>query len=301
MPTRITDLNIKKVSFVRRAANKRKFVLLKSDDSDSGTKTPNNNDRPKTKEVIVDEKLKKALARICKQERDPDKVIDLLKSEHEVTDEIEKEVRAALDLASSLQNDNNSDPAPSNTDDGDTKSDTKKGKGDGDGDSNDDVRVVLTSQAEELKKLQKENEELQKANQLQEEKQWLEKNAPFATGKADDLAARLVRLRKDEDAYEAYRSSLQAESVAKEDADLFKEAGTSSARIVSEGGFGHEYFSAIEKSRHEVKKSKGKLSPEDDLDLIRDTVAKMGPRAYDKYCREHARRAARLGGGNTGE
>lgn len=268
----LKNLKVSKVSFVRRGANKREFLLLKSDTLGDGGTGDGNKGNKKGQEhqggTKVRKEVKDAITLLMKTNKKSE-IVNLLKSNTElkITEQETQEVTNALDLLPETEN----QPPPANP---------------------------PTDLLKTVEELRKQNEAL--AVQLQE-------SADIR--KKDDIRARLKKecshLPIAED--QAVEQLFKLEKIDKVSADLlfnsFKQTSelTKKSIILSEigssgvaeeaGSVVSEYLREMKKEDNVVKKADGKP---DMTETVMRVVRKLGPDKWDSYRKEIAGVASRF-------
>ena len=270
----LSNLTVKKVSFVRNAANKRKFLLLKSTNVEGKDNINNNGgtnvgDTKDTKDV--------------KKTQDPTKEPAKKDATPPVKDPDVKKTAGAVK------------PAPPVAAAGDTKKD---------GDvMSPVVKELVDGFKQQVDALTKQNEalveRLDKSASEQRKKEIvaiLKEEAPFAPGDVSEQAAELIELEKlSEKAAATFLNNLKATSASLEKSATFREfgSGRDNPDISTAAG---QYTTALAKRREEVRKSTQEIS---DARVIEEVIKQQGDAAYDDYRAEHKRRVARSATGSS--
>lgn len=300
----LVDLKVDKVSFVRRGANKRRFVLLKSADIN------NEGEEHRTMNGVIKKKVLALLKQSEHKQKSAEALVNLLKEDADVKklelkDEdfaeiqasvsLMKDAIAATDIDAGITNDAGGIGLPSSEtseEGGEEESGEEEGAPEGDAAAKSAAIAELRKQNKLLTARIEAQETVMKANDL---RSWFAKEAPYAAVDVEKEILRLLKLEKlDKDVFEAAKEALKNTSRIIEKSEAFDEVGT--VRGNDSSALESDYFAEVHKTTDEIKKSTGKdLSPEQQVMVIRDAVKKAGPRAYQQYRRDHALQA-RLGG-----
>ncbi len=292
----LKNLKVKKVSFVRRGANRRKFLLLKSEE-------PNDQLKGGTE---MKELVKQKVVEILKSETDPKEVVKLLKADKDIenlqlSDEDFQEVENSLEFMKALVPEKEpvkkepvkkAEPAP-----------VKKAEPNGNGDkgtSLEDVLQKLASATNALAKssertgeLEKKIEKQERVNTRRDILKWLHLECPFLPADFEKTADEILELQDvSESAAQIMKNGLQAASAALAGSDIFEESGGAGGGRVSGHIPGSELLKEIKDAQDEVRKSGDKV---DEVELIRGIVNGKGRNFYLGY-RDSINRRAKLAG-----
>lgn len=300
----LKDLTVKKVSFVRRAANRTKFLLLKSADAD-----PEQKDQPELKtepETAVKTELNKGgnqpvrpelksrlmsimkEAALLKEKRTGEQVVALMKADEtlKITDAEVTEVQNALelmDVARSAEPTTNpqptATPAPSPTV----------------GSASADAATAMAAMQQTISTLTEQNKTLNsRLNKSDEDAHkrevmsMIRRDCPNAPGKIEDLADRYIRIEKaDAEAAKDFLNSLRGTSVAVENSQIFREIGTA-ASSPELRGLETEILRDVQATNETLRKS-GEGNKVKQSDVIIDSLRKAeaaNPGAWDGYLKE---------------
>lgn len=259
----LCNLKVKKVSFVRRGANRRQFFLAKSADyvDESGEKSINKQSGGAHK---MRPEVKTKLSDILKKERDMERVCVLLKEDTAlaVTEEELGEVKEVMSFIPVA-------PAES------------------------DAAALAKAQADarraedEKKALEARLTKVEQENHRKATSEWVEKECQYLNMTTEDAVNQIIK----------------AESVSLETAEILKQSfkSTSDALRISKltkemgrGGddaldpIGGNLVAEVVKKTQDLKKSDGGTKASD---LISEAIKSVGPGRYETYRSEFNRRA----------
>jgi hypothetical protein len=284
----LKNLSVNKISFVNKAANKRKFVLLKSDE------TPDNN----MGDVIrMRKEIKAKLIEVMKSETAIEKIVVLLKADAdlkvteaevlEVTDFVEVANAATCSAAEAAA-------AKLEVDKKKKTEETEKAEKAADNTKKEDKDKEPNMPDTEKSELLKANQDLMTRLSKMENDQkkrdlvsWLQKECAFLpedVNKAADTIMQLEAVSKE--AAEKFKETLQKSSTAIQNSKLFSEVGVSTDSLMKSEGDGFELIRKVSRSFDELKKSDKPMTP----DAVRHIVNGFG-NEYESYRRSHIQRA----------
>jgi hypothetical protein len=268
MPNYLHNLQVSKVSFVGKPANKREFLLLKSTEGDSNKQTNNQKSVYGGTKPMRDV-VKQKLTDLMKSGHDPDKVIDVLKSDDVVKlqDDEVQEVQNFLDITSSVS--------------------TQK--------KQDSETTELQKRAETAEKekedLLKRVSALENTQHRDSVREWVKKNCAFVPHATESIVENIIKLeRVDATSAEEFKESLQKSSAAIAQSRALSEAGTTRDALSKDIGT-TDLVSKVMKQISEVRKSEGKPATAAAI----EGVIKSHGNAYIEYMEAHRQRA-RTGG-----
>jgi len=269
----LQELKVKKVSFVRRGANKKQFFLAKSADfTEEGVVKENNNNNNNHSGGArkMRPEVKTKLSEILKAERNIDKVVGLLKEDAvlKATDEELVEVRDIVELL----------PPPV---------EAKKQE------ENNDAAALVKAQAEakkaeeEKKALEARLAKIDEDTHLKDDTAFIEKECPYLNVATEDAVAQIVKAEKvDAATAEMLKQSFISTSDAIRVSQLTKELGRS-----GEDGLdpiGGNVVAEIVKKTQDLRKADSKAPSSE---LIRAAIHDLGATRYENYRKEFNRRA----------
>lgn len=297
MPSFLRDVHVSKVSFVRKAANKRKFLLLKS--ADVINTNINEEYTPMRKEV------KEKIVTLCKAAENVEKsaadIMVLLKADAELKLE-EKEVAEATDFISFAKEIGCAAPASASKNaDAEKKAKEEKEKeamkkadtnlNDSINDSNKKVEDLVKQVSSLQAQLKKSADDMARRDVIK----FLQDECSFLTediNKAADTIMQIAAI--DATAAENYKQTLKKASAAVEQSALLKESGSSLEDMVkSESETNLTGFDIIKKfsdSFATLKKSASADGKHVSVEQITDLVKGFGSR-YNDYRVSHILRA----------
>ena len=295
----LKNLSVKKVSFVRRGANKRKFLLLKSaEDIINGEQTQ--------KEALMQKLVKEKVQEILKSEHDHIKVVALLKADKEIVDlkltdeefvEVENSVGFFKTLLPTIKADDEKAAAAKAKKEKEEAA--KKAATNGDTELSDVVKQLATmTKAMETSNTQNKTlaEELAKQKKEVDRRdilKWLTINCPYLPADTQKTADEILALQAvSESAAQLMKDGLQRASAALENSDAFGELGSSQDGQIGPKIPGSELLHEIKKELTEVKKSGDKV---DEPAIIRGIVNGGGRRNYLAYRNQVIQRAKLAG------
>ena len=265
----LTNLKVKKVSFVRRGANRREFFLAKSADyrGEGAEELKDNNDNNSNggaKPMRAEVRLR--LGDILKQERDVERVSALLKSDGalKVTDAEIAEVRDFVSLI----------PPP----DPQVALEMKK--------QADAVQEAVEKQAKAEAELLKIRED----NHAAEVKKWVDDNCKYLNITATEATEQILKAEKvDLVTAETLKKSFKSTSDALAASVLMKEVGRNGAGEGSDfDPIGGNIVSDVAKIAGELQKSSSEVKKSD---TIVAAIKSIGANRYENYRKEFNRRA----------
>lgn len=267
MVCNLRELKVKKVSFVRRGANKKQFFLAKSAGEDS---IPNNQNSGGAHKMRPE--IKKKLAEILKGERNADKVCVLLKSEAtlKITEDEVTEVREFIEMFPPA-------PAPKETDNGDA---LRKAQSD-----LETERAARKAADERIAKIEEDRhqEALEK---------WLGSECPHLPVKTEDAIKQILAAEKaGEEVAKTVKENFKATSKSIRESSLLKEIGRGGEGDPDPlaGGLIAE---VLQKRDALVKDASEKLKSSDVITLA---IKSMSPEKLEAYRDAHIRRAGMRG------
>lgn len=286
----LKNLQVKKVSFVRRGANRRKFLLLKSEED-----IINSSDQQKHKEELMQNLVKTKVMKILKSEQDPAKVIELLKTDDEIVnlelrDEEFDEVRNSVEFFKALnpfeQKKLDAENKKKREAEAMKKEETDKMKTGGDQLS--DVVKQLSTMTKAMEVSNEQNKALSEKLAKQEKVivrrdivKWLTINCPYLPADIQKTADEILTLQDtSESAAKLMKDSLQRTSAALENSNSFDEVGNGNDGQIGPRIPGSELLREIKKQLTEVKKGGEKVN---EPEIIRSIVAEGGRNNYMAY------------------
>jgi hypothetical protein len=272
----LKNLKINKVSFVRRAANKRKFLLLKAEDSSSSlgeesSISNNNNDNNNKGGAEVRSEVKTKLTSLFKTEKDTSKLMEVLKGDKELklSDEEVVEVQNTLELLKSVSAEPQSPPPKAD------------GNNDGDG-------VELKKVLEENKALLDRVEKMETDTLRRDTAAWVKTHCPYLPDGVEKTVDKIIEIQKaSPTAAEMLKEELKRSSAALQESATFSEIGVSAEGIITDD-IGGDLLAEVQKSLTEIRKS-GEM--QDLPQKVADIVRAQGAEAYNRYRAAHIRRA----------
>jgi len=275
----LQNLSVKKVSFVRRGANKRKFLLLKSEDVI-------NHDQIKEEEM--QELVKAKVMEILKSEQDPTKVVALLKADKEIeglelTDEDFTEVQTSIEFLKAIP------PTPP------VKKEEPKPKEEPKSVEKSDEGIQLAEVVKQMASMTTALESSNAANKAMAEKlekqekdiarrdivKWLTINCPYLPADVQKTADEILLIQEQsESAAQIMKDSLQRTSAALQNSDAFGETGNGSEGQIGPKIPGSALLKEIKEKMAEVKKSGDEV---DEPAIIRSIVNGGGRNNYLAY------------------
>lgn len=284
----LKNVKVSKVSFVRRAANKRKFVLLKSDDSEDDN---NNNEE---KYTPMKSEVREFLTRLFKSTEVANKtvneLVETVKSQEsfKLSDEEIAEVKDFISFQKEITPETKLEPKSKvdNDENGLKKDNNSKS-----------VDKVIISKEEynnlttNLSELQKAVATLNKTAERNAVRSFLEKECAFLPADVEETVDIIMDMQAtNPKGADKYKETLKKASVIVENSSTFTEIGSSTDDLLKSEA-GQEGFELIEKINHEfteLRKSSdtGYVSP----DQIVRIVNSFGP-MVEKYRVAHILRA----------
>jgi hypothetical protein len=264
----LRDLKVNKVSFVDKAANKRKFLLLKSADADTDA---NAGAEPTTKtegesNIMLREEIQKSVRLLLKGGLDDNKIIETVKSEFKTTDAENAELTANLALVRSLVPPAPEPPPPAADA---TTSELAKMR-----QENEVLRADIRKDAEDRKK--------------GEIRLWLSENCSHLTADANQMVDDIFKMQSaNPEGVDRFKASLKASSDAIKNSALFVEKGSSYDSVPVP--MGSTIMKKVKESIEEVRKSGNPISK--GSDVVMQAVKSLGADAYKRYRDEHNYRA----------
>jgi len=276
----LKDVIVSKVSFVRKAANKRKFLLLKSDDAvDVDINNDNDNDNDKEQYTPMRKEVKEAILQIVKSAAPaviPDNIVDLLKAnvDLKLTDVEAIEVAEYLDFTKSA-----TIVVPPvippiiNTEN--KKEELEKMD-----------NATLLKQVQDLTT---QLAEISKSTQRRELTTWLEKECSFMPDDINKTVDTIMELAShSQSAAEAYKDTLKKTSAALENAPVLREIGVSTDSLLKSEGDGFDLVKKFNAKFSEIRKSAdtGAVTSDTIVNIIKSFGSE-----WDIYRKVHDRRA----------
>ncbi len=219
----LQNLQVDKVSFVHKAANKRKFLLLKSDSGDgdgkngdrsvSGSDNNQNNNQGDTPKMRKEVKTK--LMEVVKSERSPEKVLGILKADTvlKLTEAEIGEVSDTLDVMLVKEDTPNPNPNPP----------IVQNQNQNQNNNNSNDVIVLKA---ENKALLDRLTAIEKQNKRRDIISWLQKECPYLPDDINKAADELMELEAvSPTAFESHKVRLQKSSAAIAQSRIFVEVG----------------------------------------------------------------------------
>lgn len=275
----LKDMDIQAVSFVRRGANRRKFLLLKTGGGHSSTN--------QEEDITVQPEVMKKLQEVIKTgERDIEKIVELIKADDalKITEQEEGEIRNSVALFASLP-EPEPKPKPESEPKPKPKPDSVKASDDPKPEPKPEGEMVSKAAYEAL---QKTVETIKRNDRRRDLMVILKTDCKFAPIDQEATADQLLDLEAvDEVAAKNYLDTLKKASAAMEKSGITKEVG-SSMEGSSFDVLGGEYLAAIKKKELEIKKSDAKVKPSD---IVKSVIREQGVDKYMQYRREHILRA----------
>lgn len=283
--SKLENLTVQRVSFVKHPANQRKFLLMKSKDADNLNNPNNPNEegttimkdevRKKVQEILKADKSKTAdvVAKECQKEFT---LSDLETVDVQKTVEMIREFQPVETTTTTptLTTTPTPTPTPTLTP---TPTPTPVEK------TTDSIlKASLESLEKQNKELAARLESIQAEREMDDVAKWLEENAPYVPEQAE-VAKHLYKLRKsDADNAKFFEKQLIQQSELFEKSNLLNEIGTSREGTIGTGVVG-DFMAGVNKTADEVRKSGDKIS---EADAIAAGVHKMGPGEYERYRKE---------------
>jgi len=301
----LQNLSVKKVSFVRRGANKRKFLLLKSEELNDG-------DQKQQKEELMQKLVKEKVMEILKAEQDPAKVIEALKADKEIegldlSDEEFTEVKNSVEFLKALHPTSGSDDEKKKKEEKmkkekEEKEEAARKAAAANGDSTQLSEVVkqLATMTKAMEASNDQNKTLAEKLEKQEKViarrdilKWLAINCPYLPADIQKTADEILTLQDtSESAAQIMKDSLQRSSAALENSDAFLEVGNGSDGNIGPSIPGSEFLREIKKELAAVKKSGDEV---DEPAIIRDIVNDGGRNNYLAYRLQQIQRSKLAG------
>jgi hypothetical protein len=257
----LENLIVKKVSFVRRGANRKPFFLAKS--ADYVEKDINNNDHQEAQTMRPTIKTK--LGEILKTERDQAKVCALLKADTElkVTDDEITLVKDFMSLLPPVVT-----PPP----------------------ESDPTLARLKKAEEDNTTLRADLAKMQEATQRADILKWVEEECPYLNVAATEAVDKIMKMMKaDKDMAEELKKSYKTTSDALRDSALFKRFGSSGDADYSDHDpVSDGYVATVVKKTQEVHKTNTARKASD---AVIDAIKSIGGRRYAQYRSDHIYRA----------
>lgn len=298
----LKNLKVSKVSFVRRGANKRKFLLLKSAEDIT-------NSDQMHKEELMQELVKTKVIEILNKEQDPVKVVSLLKADSEIvnlklSDEDFVEVTNSVEFFKAL--------IPTEKSDDEKKAAEEKAKlekeaaaaakkaaaaSNGDDDlTMSDVVKQLAEMTSAVKKSNEQNQTLSEKLEKQEEEiarrdilKWLTINCPYLPADVQKTADEILAVQKvSVSAAQTMKDGFQRASAALANSDAFDQIGNGQDGQIGPKIPGSAFLQEIQKELKEVKKSGETV---DEPAIIRGIVNGGGRNNYLAYRNQVIQRA----------
>lgn len=269
----LKNLCVKKVSFVRKGANKKEFFLAKSADFGEEKSSSDDSKKKKEEDVInndgnsnsggttVRPEIRTKLAGILKAERNIEKVVALLKADTAIAvkDEELGEISEFLAMIPPLPADN-------------TEA-LKKAEAD------------LAAAEVEKKALGERLTKVEQARHRDEIKKWVTEECPYLNVKVDDAVDRIVQAETAGEAVaKMLKEAFKGTSDTLRDSKLFKDQGQDNREEDTIGG---NILSDVVKKVNEIKKSDGLKGSE----AVIEAVKSVGGRRYEQYRTEFNKRA----------
>lgn len=279
----LADLNVKKVSFVSRAANKRKFLLLKSDEPDKQVKEEKQPNTAEETNIMLKEEIQKSVRLLLKTGLADEKIVETIKAEHSLKDAEVEELKGALSIARSMAG----VLAP------ESKPDVKKSDP-----KDEDDEPEPGSLRKEVSDLRKQNDDLRESIRKEAEDRskreirvWLSEDCPYLTADATQMVEDIFKMSQtNPEGVQRFKDSLKASSDAIKNSALLTELGSPyDANPVPTGDI---LLKKIRTNVDEIKKGASNIK---ESDAIIQAVKGMGPAIYTQYRHEHIQRSKRLG------
>jgi hypothetical protein len=276
----LKNLSVNKISFVNKAANKRKFVLLKSDDS-------NADDNNMGDVIRMRKEVKDSLITVMKTEQSPEKIMEILKAnvplaitEAEVAEvndfvEVANAATCAATAAADAKKKKVADEAAA----AEAAAKTKKEEGNSDMEK----AELLKANQDLMTRLSKMENDQKKRDLVS----WLQKECAFLPEDVDKAADTIMQLETvSKEAAEKFKETLQKSSAAIQNSKLFNEVGVSTDSLMKSEGDGFELIRKVSRSFDELKKSDKPMTP----DAVKNIVNGFG-NEYESYRKSHILRA----------
>ena len=286
----LKDLTVSKVSFVRKAANKRKFLLLKADDSESESVLNTKEYIPMRKEV------KEAMINILKSASSDDVVavlkadvnLKLTESEAvEIADYVDVVKMTATEKKKLMEEDKKKDdagiPHTDKINDNDEDNVKKMAKELEPTENEKQLLLKIDSLTSTLEKLSKESKRRDIVS-------WLQKECPFLPDDISKTADEIMELdAANPTLAERYRTTLKKASTAMEKSSIFSEQGVSTDVLLKNESEGFDLIQKFNNDLQTLKKSaNGEISSKDIVNLVKQHGSE-----YNQYRVAHILRAKR--------
>lgn len=285
----LKDVSVSKVSFVRKAANKRKFLLLKSEDCGDNDNNSDNVDNNDNKEMYTPmrKEVKDAILTIFKNAEPTATsadIITVLKSNVELKLS-EQEMTEATDYVDFVKMASVNINVNPNTGI-EKKEETAEMKKEDTVDSNSN-NVELMKQVQNLTA---QLAELNKSAQRNSIVTWLQKECAFAAIDIEKTADAILNMQSvDPASAELFKDSLKKSSTVLENAPILREVGNSTDALLKSESNGFELIRKFNNGVTELKKSSDGKSPS--AESIVNLIKSFGSE-WTTYRFAHARRAA---------
>lgn len=298
----LKDLKVRKISFVGRPANKRQFLLLKSEDIEDADVKEQQLKQTRKGEMKMNDVVKQKVVELFKTEQDSEKVLTLIKADKDLTlseeelHEVENSLSLIAELAvveeitepelESMTKENEAETVPMEP----AIPESKLAKADP------EIQALIKAMQENTQamatRLDKQDVEIQiqkDQNQLAEITKWIVRECPFLAGDVEQYADEILALEKVNPATaKTFKETLRRTASVLEGSNVFDEIGGGGDGNSQELSLGADYLSEVQKRVDDVQKS-GKKANE--VDIIRDTVKRNGRKTYMAYRNQHIRRA----------
>jgi len=264
MPAYLRDLQVKKVSFVRRGANRRVFFLAKSDDADDAAGVVNNHNSGGA--IKMRPEIKAKLGEILKTERDLEKVCALLKGDAALK-ATEDEITEVRDFMSLM-------PPPDDSALKKAQEDAKKAA--------DDAKKA----ADEKQALEARLNKIEEDRHRDEIKKWVDTECPHLNMTTNDAVEKILKAEKvDNETAEALKASFKATSDALRTSVAMREIGNDGE---SHDPIAGNLVAEVSKSADEIRKSDRGVKRSE---AVIDAIKSIPGQRYEAYRREFNHRA----------
>jgi hypothetical protein len=283
----LQNLKVSKVSFVNRAANKRKFLLLKSvDGKEREIEQPT--DKNQESNPMLKDDVQKSVRLLLKANMTDEKIVETIKSEFKISDSETAELKAALAISRSMAE----SLVPTAPKDPKDPKITKEVDPEDEDDSDPAIR-------KELADMRKENSEMRETIKKDAEDRkkgeiriWLSENCTHLTADANQMVDDIFKMQAaNPEGSERLKASLKASSDAIKNSSFLVEKGSSfdTAPVPT----GDVIMKKVRTTLDEIQKSG--TSVVKGSDVIINAVKSLGANAYKQYRSEHNYRAKHSG------
>lgn len=271
----LSELNVKKVSFVNRAANKRKFLLLKSDDH--GDQKIEKEQEHEEESTIMKDEIRKSVRLLLKSGTSDEKIVETLKAEYKLTDPEIAEVKNSLDFARSVVTPDAAKPEVKKQDPEPEPDPEPEG-------IRKDLEEMRKENAAMREAIQKDTENRMKS----EIRKWLSDNCTHLPADSAQITEDIFKMQQtNPEGADRLKQSLKASSEAVRNSFILVEKGSS--YDASPVPMGNTILQKVRTSLEEIRKSGNNVQK--GSDVISDAVKSLGSAAYKQYRAEHNYRA----------